>query len=118
MIPARRIMLVLFGLSLASLAAFCAGPRAAARLEPQEKKVERRHPPELLVGGEIVTRQAVCRWAAQPPLLDGKLDDRCWQKAVVIDRFATFWTDTQTPQHRDVRLPGLGRRRPSITPAR
>ncbi|MFI5456118.1 MAG: carbohydrate-binding family 9-like protein [Isosphaerales bacterium] len=45
-----------------------------------------------------MTRQAVCRWAAEPPVLDGKLDDRCWQKAAVIDRFATFWTDTRTPR--------------------
>jgi len=95
MFPARRMILVLFGLSLASLMTFFVGPSVAALFEPQEKKVGR-HSPELLLGGEIVTRQAVCRWAEQPPLLDGKLDDRCWQKAVVIDRFATFWTDTKT----------------------
>jgi hypothetical protein len=43
---------------------------------------------------EIVTKQAVCRWAAQPPVLDGKLDDPCWRQAAVIDRFASFWTKT------------------------
>ena len=43
---------------------------------------------------DIVTRQAVCRWAAQPPTLDGKLDDPCWKEAVVIDRFASFWDKT------------------------
>jgi Carbohydrate family 9 binding domain-like len=95
MFPARRMILVLFGLSLASLVTFFAGPRAAALLEPQEKKVGR-HSRELLVGGEIVTRQAVCRWAAEPPVLDGKLDDRCWQKAAVIDRFGAYWTDPST----------------------
>jgi hypothetical protein len=43
---------------------------------------------------EIITRQAVCRWAAKPPVLDGKLDDPCWQQAAAIDRFASFWTKT------------------------
>ena len=47
---------------------------------------------------EMITRQAVCRWAAKPPVLDGKLDDPCWQQAAVIDRFATFWTKTKTPR--------------------
>ena len=27
-------------------------------------------------------------------MLDGKLDDRCWQKAAVIDHFASYWTKT------------------------
>ena len=27
----------------------------------------------------------------EPPVLDGKLDDRCWKRAAVIDRFASFW---------------------------
>jgi hypothetical protein len=43
---------------------------------------------------EMVTLRAVCRWAAQPPVLDGKLDDSCWRQAEVIDRFASFWTKT------------------------
>jgi len=88
-------MLVLFGLSLASLVAFCAAPKALAVLQPQQPRVRGSDPPDL-VGGEIVTRQAVCRRAAQPPVLDGKLDDRCWQKAAVIDRFAAFWIATKT----------------------
>ena len=43
---------------------------------------------------EIVTRQAVCRWADRPPVLDGKLDDPCWKNAAVIDRFGAYWTKT------------------------
>ena len=43
---------------------------------------------------EMVTRQAVCRWASKPPVLDGKLDDPCWQQATVIDHFASFWNKT------------------------
>jgi hypothetical protein len=43
---------------------------------------------------EMITRQAVCRWATRPPVLDGKLDDPCWRQAKVIDRFASFWTKT------------------------
>ncbi len=43
---------------------------------------------------EMVTRQAVCRWASQPPVLDGRLDDPCWQQAKVIDHFASYWNKT------------------------
>ena len=45
-----------------------------------------------------MTWHAVCRWAEEPPVLDGKLDDRCWQKAAVIDHFATFWTVPKSPR--------------------
>lgn len=45
-------------------------------------------------GAEIITREAVCRWAAKPPTLDGKLDDPCWKDAVPITRFASFWNKT------------------------
>ena len=31
-------------------------------------------------------------------MLDGKLDERCWKRAVVIDRFASFWTDPPKPR--------------------
>ena len=44
-----------------------------------------------------MTREAVCRWAARPPVLDGKLDDRCWQDAVAITQFASYW-DKKTPR--------------------
>jgi len=27
-------------------------------------------------------------------VLDGKLDDPCWQQAKVIDHFASFWNKT------------------------
>lgn len=40
---------------------------------------------------DMITRQAVCRWASKPPVLDGKLDDPCWQEASVIDHFAAYW---------------------------
>jgi hypothetical protein len=51
-------------------------------------------PTALTTEPDIVTRQAVCRWAAKPPVLDGKLDDPCWKEAAVIDRFASFWDKT------------------------
>jgi hypothetical protein len=38
-----------------------------------------------------VTREAVCRWAATAPVIDGKLDDPAWAGAAVIDRFAAYW---------------------------
>jgi lysophospholipase L1-like esterase len=37
------------------------------------------------------TREAVCRRAAKPPTIDGKLDDPVWESAAVIDRFPSFW---------------------------
>src|SRR3954470_22831051 len=51
-------------------------------------------PAALSTEPEIVTRQAVCRRADRPPVLDGKLDDPCWKEATVIDRFASFWDRT------------------------
>jgi hypothetical protein len=48
--------------------------------------------------GEIATREAVCRWADAAPVMDGKLDDPCWQRAAVIDRFASFWMEPKTPR--------------------
>ncbi len=32
-----------------------------------------------------------CRWTEHPPVLDGKLDDPAWRRAVVIDYFPAFW---------------------------
>jgi hypothetical protein len=96
MLSAPRILVLLLGVWLTWFLAIRSSPPAAAQ-EPAERKTIRREPPEV-VDGEIVTRQAVCRWAAQPPVLDGKLDDPCWQKAAVIDRFASFWTEKKTPR--------------------
>ena len=48
--------------------------------------------------GPQVTREAVCRWAKTPPVLDGKLDDPCWKDAQVIDKFAAFWSGTALPK--------------------
>jgi hypothetical protein len=45
-------------------------------------------------GDDMVTRQAECRWASKPPVLDGKLDDSCWQHAAPIDHFASYWMKT------------------------
>jgi hypothetical protein len=42
----------------------------------------------------MIIRDAVCRWASKPPVLDGKLDDPCWQEAKVIDHFASYWNKT------------------------
>ena len=37
---------------------------------------------------------ATARWAGQPPVLDGKLDDPAWKRAVVIDHFPSYWART------------------------
>jgi hypothetical protein len=77
-----------------AVAAIMAAPPTAA-LDPQGLRRSPRpgNLPEQ-VEADIATRQASCRWAAQPPRLDGKLDDPCWRDAAVIDRFASFWEKT------------------------
>jgi Carbohydrate family 9 binding domain-like len=92
MILARRSLPLLLVLPLALYTTTVSGSLPAAPQEPGERKVTK-NPPEV-VEDDIVTRRAVCRWAAQPPVLDGKLDDRCWQKGAVIDHFASYWTKT------------------------
>ena len=80
----------LFSAALVIWLAACCSFAMRPDLQAQESKPKK--PAELLVSdGDIVTRAAVCRWAEEPPVLDGKLDDRCWQRAAVIDRFASFW---------------------------
>jgi lysophospholipase L1-like esterase len=56
------------------------------------------------VAGEIekaladppVNREVTCRWADQPPVLDGKLDDPVWGRGQVIDHFPAFWKGEDT----------------------
>jgi hypothetical protein len=43
-----------------------------------------------------VTREAACRRAGKPPVIDGKLDDPAWAGADVIDRFPAFWKNADT----------------------
>jgi hypothetical protein len=93
MIPAERIAPLSLGLSFVLLAAFISGSNAAWPREQAQEKIKRSQPPDV-IEDDIVTRRAICRWAATPPVLDGKLDDRCWQKAAVIDHFASYWSKT------------------------
>jgi hypothetical protein len=69
-------------------AALLSGASRASRQEPVTKAESKS------LDDDTVTRQAVCRWANKPPLLDGKLDDACWRQAQVIDRFASYWSKT------------------------
>ncbi len=92
MIVPYRFAFVLLGLSLASAGGLVLDSGTAAQEVPALKKAPS-NPPEI-IGADIVTRRAVCKWADKPPVLDGKLDDRCWQKGAVIDHFASFWTGT------------------------
>jgi hypothetical protein len=50
--------------------------------------------PAEIIETDIVTRQAYCKWAIKPPILDGKLDDACWQTAAPIEQFASYWSKT------------------------
>ena len=38
---------------------------------------------------------AECRWAAQAPVLDGKLDDPVWKTAQVVESFHSRWLDPE-----------------------
>jgi hypothetical protein len=84
--PTQRLKPALF--VLAMLFAAQNTPAAMAQEPKPRKRVDL-----LVAESSIVTRTAVCRWAAEPPVLDGKLDDRCWKAAAAIDRFASFWMD-------------------------
>jgi hypothetical protein len=91
MLASKRRVPVPLVLAMVSFAA-CFSPMFAIPSLAQEPKPKR--PAELLLSeSEIVTKAAVCRWTTEPPVLDGKLDDRCWKAAAVIDRFGSFWTD-------------------------
>jgi len=93
MISARRILPALLVSCLVSLLAFGARAQAPPAGKALKKERSAGRLPEV-VETDIVTREAICRWAAQPPVLDGKLDDKCWEQAVPIEQFATFWTKT------------------------
>jgi hypothetical protein len=98
MIPSRRTIPVLLSLALAGYLAIGAGLRAAGQqVRTQEPTRAKRLAPPEQIETDVVTREAVCRWAARPPVLDGKLDDRCWQDAVAITQFASYW-DNKTPR--------------------
>ncbi len=93
MIMSHRISPSLVSLCFVSLGLVRHGGKCGSRRPAAQQSKKTRNPPEI-VEDAIVTPRAVCRWAEKPPVLDGKLDDRCWQKAAVIDHFASFWTKT------------------------
>ena len=99
MTPARRAIPVFLVLGLAGSLAIGTGRRSAG----QE-------------ADDVVTREAVCRWATKPPVLDGKLDDRAGR---------TRWRSPSSPRTGTTRRPGpapaptwSGTTRPSTTAAR
>lgn len=51
-----------------------------------------------------VTREAVCRWVRQAPVIDGRLNDPAWARAAVIDRFSAYWSKTDTGYNTRARL--------------
>lgn len=51
-----------------------------------------------------VTREVVCRRAATPPRIDGKLDDPVWESAAVIEHFPSFWKGTDNGRTTRARL--------------
>src|SRR5262249_32500507 len=98
MTSARRTIPVVLVLGLAGYLVITADHRAAGQQQrPRDPTLPRRLMPPEQIETDVVTREAVCRWAARPPVLDGKLDDRCWQDAVAITQFASYW-DNKTPR--------------------
>jgi hypothetical protein len=82
--------------ALVLLMALFAGSSTVGAQETGQLKRKGGILPEI-IQEEMVTRQAICRRVSKPPILDGKLDDRCWQQAAVIDHFASYWTKTPRP---------------------
>ncbi len=61
----------------------------------------------LWPSGSIRAAEAFeCRWAATPPVIDGKIDEAVWQQAQVVESFQSFW------------LPAGRRKPPTATKAR
>jgi Carbohydrate family 9 binding domain-like len=91
----RQIFARSLGFAFCSIAALAIS-RGALRAapEPQEPKATGAGSQSETVNSKMATQQAVCRWAAAPPKLDGKLDDPCWQHAAAIEQFATYWIKT------------------------
>jgi Carbohydrate family 9 binding domain-like len=85
---ARLIVFLLIGISMTLVGAIVSGSLTASAQEPAQRK-KTRNPPEV-VEGEMVTRRAVCRWAAEPPVLDGSY----WTKTPRAGTFAYLvWDD-------------------------
>jgi hypothetical protein len=97
MISVRRSLLLVLGGALVAVGVLQMTRLGATEQERSQQRRSSRGLPEV-VGDDIVTRQAICRWAARPPVLDGKLDDPCWHQAAVIDHFAAFWLNPKEPR--------------------
>jgi len=89
----RAGALILFGLIVTPLWSVLSITTAARAEDPPSQQEK----PQASESSHEVTLQATSRWAAQPPVLDGKLDDPCWKAAALIDRFDAFWSKTSTP---------------------
>jgi hypothetical protein len=80
----------------AAVALALLGLTARSSDAPRQEKPRGAKPPIAKADDEpaTITTFAVCRWASQPPSIDGKLDDPCWKQAAAIDRFASHWIGT------------------------
>ena len=59
-----------------------------------------------LLSPALLAADFECRWAASPPVIDGKIDEAAWRQAQVIESFQSAW------------LPEGQRRPPTRTKAR
>ena len=58
---------------------------------------------EAALGDPPATASANCRWVAQAPVLDGRLDDPAWEAAEPIERFSAFWKAAAIPASSETR---------------
>jgi hypothetical protein len=69
---------------------------------PANEIQERKDDSPSSKSSQKVTLQATCRWAQEPPVIDGRLDDPCWKNGAAIDRFGIFWSNAAAPERATV----------------
>lgn len=61
----------------------------------------------ILGGGSRAADVLECRWAAAPPVIDGRLDDSAWKSAQAVESFQAGWlpdAERKPPTHTKARL--------------
>src|SRR5437763_11502656 len=54
--------------------------------------------------GPAVTRSIECRWASGRLRIDGKIDEKSWADAMVINHFVVFWEKRKARTATEARL--------------
>jgi hypothetical protein len=59
------------------------------------------------LAGAVLASEFECRWASQPPVIDGKADEPIWQHAQAVEDFQSAWlpqAERKPPTHITARL--------------